>query len=143
MNETNQHSDSWDSCPEGALAQTVAQLKSRRRNRALAISVGPVVVLLLIVLTGTMAWQSLSTSDENHYGGVSCTQVRSLLAEYGQGTLEETLALNVAIHLKQCLMCRTSYESMQDTTDQVSQVLHGHQCDSCDHAHSVLLAQLD
>lgn len=143
MNDTNHHSDSWDSCPKGALAQTIAQLKSRRRNRTLALSTGPVVVLLLILFVGVMFVQRRSTSGENHYGGISCSRVFELLAEYQQGNLEDTLAISIAEHLRKCLMCRTSYESMQDKTEKISQVQQSHQCGSCRHGHSVLISQSD
>jgi len=141
MNDKNHHSESWDYCPKGALVQAVAELKARRRSRILALSIGPVTVVLSVLLVGVMLAQRGSTTAEKHYGGISCSRVRELLVDYRQGKLEVSLASSIGVHLNKCRMCRTSYESIHGEEDPVLQVLHLHECGSCQQDDSQLIVE--
>jgi hypothetical protein len=81
--------EDWEPCDSGELRQVVWRVKTERRNRDMLKAGGAVIVLLLCAFAATLIWQQVSQSDSNDYGGISCKEVKSHLAAFAQGKIQD------------------------------------------------------
>lgn len=133
-NTNEQYLEDWEPCDGGELRQAVWRVKAERRNRDMVKAGGAVVVLLLCAFAATLIWQQVSQSESNDYGGISCKEVKSNLAAFAQGKIQdEQLAKRLRDHLGECPHCGPAYKKMSDSTA-VSQIVpHRNDCDCESH----------
>jgi anti-sigma factor RsiW len=109
MSNNQRQPDAWEPCPAGELAGMVDRQRRRRRASTIKAMGSAAAALVFCVFVGYLAATQLG---EHHYGGLACSEVRPLLADYHTGQLPGDLAGQVRTHLEQCGHCRTSYEKM-------------------------------
>lgn len=98
--------DEWLPCPPGILSGLAAGLRARERSARIRRMVRPAV--LLLVLLAIVIWavnREPTVPGDYHYGGISCTRVRSALPELLKGTADAALVARVEAHLAKCPRC--------------------------------------
>ena len=85
-----------------------------RQRRARKIAVGQRAGLLaavaVLVLIGVY-YAATNLPSQAHPGGLACSEVQQLRADYQSGDIEPSLQAQVAEHLSACPHCRTAFES--------------------------------
>jgi hypothetical protein len=98
----------WRACPQGELGRLGARLRGRRRRRFAVRATG----VLAVLLTCTALWTVAARDRENHFAGLSCTEVSQLAMAYGEGKLDAELSGRVRSHVDQCRRCHDRYREM-------------------------------
>lgn len=118
MNTSHTEQDPWESCPPGALVNTVRALQTRqrerRRIRILGLTGSSLVVLFLVAVIAQQFGRG-PTSVPN-VGKITCATVMSLLPAYIAGELPAATASEVEKHLDGCPHCRQRYDNTKDKT---------------------------
>jgi hypothetical protein len=111
MGRQPKHPDAdWTSCPAGRIVHLGQQLRQRRQRRKF--------LQTAVALTGTAAmgagvwlgWTMLGR--EPNPGGLTCSEVQRLAADYRRGKLGQQIRDQVQQHLARCPQCESKYRSM-------------------------------
>ena len=112
MNQDNtKFSDDWKACPPGTLTALSSQLTQKRR-RAMIVK----VTMLAAVVVGAIGIRQFIEHRDNQviiYGGISCHDVRTQLAQWKRGQLDETTTEQINDHLKLCSSCAAHASALQ------------------------------
>lgn len=132
MNEDAIRTESWPTCPAGALQAVGQRARARRRLHGVMRAAGAAAVVLC--LAGLTVWSVGRSSGgrEYYFGGIACHDVRAHLAAFARGTLSDELAERIATHLKECPACRELMQQMhQQQVSTVSRQAASCRCSRC------------
>ncbi len=99
----------WAACPEGGLQQLVDELHARRRREFLKRLASTATVVVALGAGGYVAAGWLRQAMEYRYGGLTCSEVRRLAADYHAKRLDLETTRKMTIHLKKCPRCGPDY----------------------------------
>lgn len=112
MTDSTSPRDPWPACPAGELTSMVGRSRARRRTQTLLRGAGATTGLLLLIAVGSLAAGRLGGPGENQHGGIACSEVQEVLADYRSGRLDADLTQQVARHLAGCELCGRLYREM-------------------------------
>lgn len=107
-------SNDWSPCESGEVHRMVARLRTRDRNRTAAMGASGALFLVMAGFLGAWTFGLLPPSDPT-YGGIACSDVRRLGAQYMAGALDDATARKIREHLEQCPECPRIFEQMRST----------------------------
>ena len=100
----------WTSCPPGTLQNMASTLVARRRRRQ---TVRLSVLASLVAVTGVSFWGAYSQPAEYDFGGIVCSEVRRLAADYLGDGLPPELTQKLDVHLAECPNCKPLMDAMR------------------------------
>jgi len=112
-----QNDGHWSACDSGLIADLVQRRRNRRRTVFAAQLAGGALLggLLAFLVTGELRpFAKSQSAQEFHYGGISCTEVRSHLGSYLKGDVDEPTAARIRVHLNECPHCAALLKRMRD-----------------------------
>ena len=108
----DERQDEWRECPRGELERMVERLealRTARRRRQIVVTSAVIAMVGAVVVGGRQLWIG---SSEFEYGGIACSDVAVLMANYSAGSLDEDLAEKVRLHLHECQQCGPKFQRM-------------------------------
>ena len=105
MEPTTNTDGEWQPCPPGEVGHLVRRLKARESAVVVRRRMIAAVVLLMAAFTGYYFMGVLPGAEPN-YGGIVCSAVQELAAEYRAGKLDAETADRIHAHLAECDQCQ-------------------------------------
>jgi len=111
--------DSWKPCGGGELQGLAQELRADRartdRRKRLSLFAGAGAVAAGVLLTVFFARDAgqPANSDDMHFAGISCTEVRNAMPDLMAGKVDELRSAQIQDHLRQCAACRERRERME------------------------------
>lgn len=109
VHSTTNIRDFWEPCPSGELRRMVGRIKTCQRRQFLQKLGGLAAGVAAVGAGGYAAAWWLSPSEDQPYGGITCTEVMAIMPLYHAGRLDPDLANKVTIHLAKCSHCAWTY----------------------------------
>ena len=106
----------WQQCAPGDLGRVASTLRARRtRREALAVigKAAAAVAVIVVAVLGVQYIQHQPAGGDMDFGGISCSEVGELSADYLAGRLAPDVADKFEEHLKKCPMCRERIEDLR------------------------------
>ena len=104
----------WERSPPEAVLRLGKRLRGRKTRRQFLR--GAATAAGLMVTGGTFGlWWAASRPHEYDYGGITCSQVRSLMNDMPEKKLPPAEEARVREHLALCSHCRPLLEKMNPT----------------------------
>ena len=101
--------ETWQPCQQGELRQVVT--KNARQQSQQRFVRGMTAGVALLLLVGAVSL--FVATRPGLPGGIACTDVVAVLAQYIDGDLDEKLHAQVSEHLEHCEACRRHHREMQ------------------------------
>lgn len=100
----------WAPCPPGKIVHLGQKLRKQRQRRVFLRTATMLTGAAAIGAGTWLSWTMLGR--EPNYGGVTCSEVQRLGADYAKGNLDEAVKNLVRQHLARCPKCAAKYRSM-------------------------------
>lgn len=121
MNSKENH---WVPCEQGAIVGAAGLIRARQNQESRRQFLRSAATASVVVAGSAFAgWTLVNQGDKrnalydnpNYPGGIACTEVKRLLAEYiDKSITEEKVLTAMEIHLPECKHCRDKYNMMLD-----------------------------
>ena len=106
------NAESWAPCEPGTLSSYARQAQTKRRNQNIARAAGVSVIIFCVLGLGAWGVSRLSSEQENHLGGIACSEVRENMKAYTMGGLPTELKKRMSKHLQECPHCQEMMRQM-------------------------------
>lgn len=113
---SNESSGEWTPCPKGTLGELSNGLRHQAETQQRRKFVVTVCAAAGLIAVGGTTIYLLEREDRvhppNEYGGISCAEVKQNLVAFRDGSLDQSVADRIRVHVKNCSFCAAKLEEL-------------------------------